>query len=214
MLSPYYIGRFPVTPAQWAAVMGDNPSIFKSPDRPVDNVSHEQALAFCQTLTEREHAAGHLSKDASYTLPTAAQWQFACLANAPAPTTEELENFAWNVRTSGRLYNIPAAPIRRMSTQPVGKKQPNPWGIFDMLGNVSEWCQDTWEEFPAATATPAPDYTNRAPGKHRVLKGGCWWADPPACSPYRRHKAPPTRHHNTLGFRTVLTPAPSSPSAP
>ncbi len=208
LLPAFYVGRFEVTQAQWEAVMGTNPSIFKSSDRPVDNVSWEDAVAFCAQLTARERAAGAIGADERFSLPTQAQWEYACLAGGADVPVAQMDAVGWQMRTSGRAYQVPnprkeggEKTVRRMSTQPVGAKKPNLWGIFDMYGNVNEWCLDTWKELPEGEI---PDFREIGEGKYRLLKGGCWWADPASCSAFSRHKAPVNRHHSALGFRVVL----------
>ena len=207
-LSPFYIGRFEITQAQWAFIMEENPSVFKTPQRPVDNVSWEQAVDFCQKLTDYARKIKAIDANERFQLPTEAQWEYACLAGNKETSIDEMDSVAWQMRTSGRAYKQPfpgradgSPHIRRMSTQPVGTQAPNAWGIFDMYGNVNEWCLDFWQPLPQGAYS---DFVQTAKSAHRVLKGGCWWADPQSCQVSKRHKAPPWRHHSALGLRVAL----------
>lgn len=132
------IGKYEVTQKEYQGVMGVNPSHFKGDEnRPVENVSWYDAQAFCKKLTERERAAGRLPASYEYRLPTSAQWEYACRAGTTTKycsgdTEEDLSRVAWWDRNSND------------KTHPVGKKEPNAWGIHDMHGNVQEWCLDKY----------------------------------------------------------------------
>lgn len=128
----YAFGKYEVTQAQYQAVTGENPSEFKAPDLPVTNVSGVDAEKFCRKLTERERALGRISENQEYRLPTAEEWQHACRAGTPTKfytgdSEEDLARAAWYEGNSGGR------------PWPVGLKEPNAFGLCDMLGNVGEW---------------------------------------------------------------------------
>jgi formylglycine-generating enzyme required for sulfatase activity len=123
---PFWLGRMEVTQAQWQAVMGNNPSRTKGENLPVNTVSRDDAIEFCRKLTERERAAGRLQKGYSYTLPTEAQWEYACRAGTTGDYAGNLNSMAWYDANSGGMPH------------PVGMKQANAWGIHDLHGNVWE----------------------------------------------------------------------------
>ena len=156
-----YLGTNEVTQGQYEKVMGDNPSEFKGEENPVDSVNWEEAVSFCQKLSEmpEEKAAGR-----EYRLPTEAEWEYACRAGSTTSysfgeTEKSLEEYAWFGGNSGDM------------THPVGEKKPNRWGLYDMHGNVLEWCQDWYADGPPDASTD-PQGPNR--GLTRVLRGGSW----------------------------------------
>jgi formylglycine-generating enzyme required for sulfatase activity len=129
---PFYLGKYPVTQAQWVAVMGSNPSYFTgSPNLPVKTVSWDDTQKFLHKLNELE---GH----EDYRLPTEAQWGYACRAGTETPRYRpEIEAITWHDANSNN------------HTHPVGQKLPNAWGLYDMLGNVREWCHDGSRSYTA-----------------------------------------------------------------
>ena len=121
--------------------MGDNPSRFKGPDLPVESVSWHEAMAFCEKLTQREREAGRLPEGYEYTLPTEAQWEYACRAGTTTrfsfgDSDSDLGDYGWYGGNSS------------YTTHPVGEKLANPWGLYDMHGNVQEWCRDWYGNYP------------------------------------------------------------------
>lgn len=164
-------------------------------------------MNFCRRLDERERTAGRLPEGYCYTLPSEAQWEYACRAGMMENCAGNLEDFAWFAGNSGS-WSHPRGPLSRkdydrwrMTSHPVGQKKPNAWGLFDMYGNVEEWCLDWYGSYPDESVT---DPSGPAFGKYRVLRGGSWWTDPQNCSAANRFKAPPRRHHSALGFRIAL----------
>lgn len=198
----FSIGQFEITQAQWQAVMGNNPSVFADPERPVDNISWENADLFCKKLTALARQEGSLNESETINLPSRAQWIYAALANAQEPTGADLDAQAWHRGTSGQPVIQEKESMRLMSTHPVGTRAPNPFGLFDIYGNVQEWCADTY--------IPAEDQRKKT--TLHALQGGSWWADPQACSAYHTHRAPATRHHSALGLRIVINK--NSPETP
>ncbi len=191
---PFWLGRAPVTQAQYTAVMGSNPAHFKGDDLPVESVSWEEAMAFCRKLTERERAAGRLPEGYVYTLPTEAQREYACRAGTTERYAGELDAIAWYSGNSDE------------QNHPVGQKQPNAWGFYDMQGNVWEWCRDWYGDYPGGSVT---DPTGPASGNDRVYRGGAWFHSADLCrSAYRYHMEPGGRG-SLLGFRVALSAVPA-----
>ena len=189
---PFYLGVFAVTQGQWRAVMGKNPSdlpidLKADDDLPVNHVSWDDAVAFCQKLSEKE---GH-----KYRLPTEAQWEYACRAGTTTryntgDDENALKEAGWYGSNSD---NKPHS---------VGQKKQNAWGFYDMHGNVWQWCADWYyERYPEGDVVHTP---GAGEGTLRVLRGGCWSAGPAFCrSACRRGNTPSTENGNT-GFRVAL----------
>ncbi len=192
---PFEIGIHEVTQKQYEAVMGTNPSVYKGSDHPVDSVSWNQAVEFCRKLSDMpaEKAAGHV-----YRLPTEAEWEYACRAGTSSifcfgDDESQLGDYAW--------FGITTKP----TSHPVGQKEPNLWGIYDMHGNVYEWCQDFYAPYPAGAVT---DPQGGETGPERVLRGGGLSNAASYCrSADRSYIAPETNKHS-YGFRVVRATAP------
>jgi len=201
---PFWLGRTEVTQAQWTAVMGSNPSHFKGESLPVERVSWDDAMEFCRKLTERERAAGRLPKGHAYTLPTEAQWEYACRAGTREAHAGDLNAMAWYDENSGNM------------THPVGTKQANAWGLFDLNGNVWEWCADWYEAYRGGEMT---DPRGPVSGFDRVNRGGGSVAVAGRSRSASRDRDPPAPGGNFLGFRLALalaqvaTPTPAAPAA-
>ncbi len=190
MTAGYWLGRTEVTQAQWQALMGKNASVFKKDNNPVENVSWYEVLEFCEKLTQRERAAGRLSGAFAYTLPTEAQWEYACRAGAAGDHRRDLNVTSWHLNNSNG------------ETHAVGTKQANAWGLFDMQGNVCEWCADWYHKYPGGEVT---NPVGPARGSLRVHRGGFWgYATSFAQAAYRDAYEPYNRDH-TVGFRLALT---------
>jgi formylglycine-generating enzyme required for sulfatase activity len=190
LTQPLWLGRTEVTQGQWEAVMGSNPSKFKGTELPVETVSWDEAMEFCRRLTERERAAGRLPAGYAYTLPTEAQWEYACRAGTTGDYAGELDPMAWYGANSG---GTPHA---------VGTKRANRWGLADMSGNVWEWCLDWSGAYPGGTVT---NPRGPASSTRRVNRGGSWntFAEFQR-SAYRGNFKPSVRE-NDLGFRLALS---------
>jgi formylglycine-generating enzyme required for sulfatase activity len=180
-----------VTQAQWTAVMGSNPSRFTGASLPVEQVSWSEAMDFCRKLTERERAAGRLPEGYEYTLPTEAQWEYACRAGTTGPAGGKLNEIAWYAENSAN------------TTHPVGQKRSNAWGLFDMHGNVWEWCRDWFGRYPGENVT---DFAGPASGSQRVTRGGGWCFVARNCRSARRSPELPAARHSFVGFRVALSP--------
>jgi formylglycine-generating enzyme required for sulfatase activity len=185
----FFLGATVVTQAQWTAVMGNNPSHFKGATLPVESVSWDDAMAFGRKLTEREQTAQRLPAGYGLTLPTEAQWEYACRAGATVGDPGDMHVLAWfNENSEG-------------TTHAVGTRPPNEWGLSDMHGNVWEWCRDWFKAYPGGAVT---DPTGPAAGKFRVMRGGSWDYDASVCRyAFRRNEFPDQRDIN-LGFRIAL----------
>ena len=196
----YWLGKTEVTQGQYEALMGSNPSKFTNAGRnaPVEQVSWDYAMEFCRKLTEQERAAGRLPDGYAYTLPTEAQWEYACRAGTAGAYSGigYFDAMAWCDQNSGN------------TTHPVAQKQANAWGLYDMHGNVWEWCRDWHGDYPGGDAT---DPAGPSSGSDRVNRGGGWSNAAQNCrSALRLWYAPGIRSDN-LGFRLALAPSPQEP---
>ena len=184
---PFYMGIYPVTQEQWYVVMGTNPSRFTGPNRPVEQVSWDDAQSFLKKLSEKDGA--------KYRLPTEAEWEYACRAGTKTAYywgDEWDDDYGWcHVNSSER-------------TQDVGMKKPNPWGLYDMSGNVWEWCQDWYDRYPPLSSVTDPK--GPASGERRVLRGGSWGNFPENCRSAHRSRSAPAGRGPDGGFRVVRTP--------
>jgi formylglycine-generating enzyme required for sulfatase activity len=162
----YWLGKYEVNQAQYKAVMGTNPSNFQGANLPVENVNWENAMEFCVKLTEIEKAAGRLPEGYEYTLPTEAQWEYACRAGTTTALNSgknlsdkdkcpEMDEVGWYRYNSGE-YDADGKDTDNGRHYPVGQKLPNAWGFYDMHGNVEEWCVDKSGEKYTNTAVTDP----------------------------------------------------------
>jgi formylglycine-generating enzyme required for sulfatase activity len=189
---PFWLGKTELTQAQWQAVMGKNPAGFTGDlRRPVERVSWDDVMAFCKKLTERERAAGTLPPGYEYTLPTEAQWEYACRAGTTEAFAGELDAMAWYSANSGG------------STHPVATKEPNHWGFHDMHGNVLEWCKDEYGDYPTG---PVTDPQGASEGSIRVRRSGSWYDAAVNCRSANRGRGGPEARIDALGFRLCLAP--------
>jgi formylglycine-generating enzyme required for sulfatase activity/serine/threonine protein kinase len=179
----FWMGKYEVTQEQWEAVMGNNPSNFKGAQNPVEKVSWNNATEFCRKTGTR--------------LPTEAEWEYACRAGtttkySSGDSDSDLNGVAWYFGNSGR------------QTHTVGQKAANPWGLYDMHGNVWEWCAD-WYADSYYQNSPGNDPTGPPSGSARVLRGGSWYDSPGVCrSAFRNWFTPDYRNFNFFGFRVCL----------
>jgi formylglycine-generating enzyme required for sulfatase activity len=192
----FWLGRTEVTQAQWAVLMGGNPSGFKGDDLPVDQVSWDGAMEFCSKLTEREQAAGRLPAGYVFTLPTEAQWEYSCRAGTVGDYAGDLDAMGWYDKNSDSR------------THTVGTKQPNAWGLCDMHGNVWEWCLDWKADYPGGSVT---DYAGAASGTNRLKRGGGWRFEAVYCRSAYRIWSYPDCSSDGQGFRLALVASTSAP---
>ncbi len=190
----FWLGKTPVTQAQYEAFTGKNPSAFKTAgsEAPVETVSWLDAMKFCEDLNVRERTAGRLPEGYEYSLPTEAQWEYACRAG-----TKELSFFGNVAETSWFDANSGG------KTHPVAQLKPNPWGLFDMTGNVLQWCYDWYGDYPGGSVM---DPTGPDSGYYRMARGGSWRMSSSVCRSAARAGGSPARLDYTLGFRLALTP--------
>ena len=192
-LKGFWMGKFPVTQAQYERVMGSNPSHFKGADNPADSVTWAAAEGFCQKLSEKTGKR--------YALPSEAQWEYACRAGGQGrwcfgDDEKLLKDYAWYKENSGLLFKW--SP----STWPVGKRKPNAWGLHDMHGNVFEWCADWYHD--SYNGVPADGSAWLVPpGNMRVLRGGSWDATAEQCQSGLRSPYQPERLNKSCGLRVV-----------
>ncbi len=191
----FWLGKYEVTQAEYAALMGKNPSHFKDkPDAPVEKVSYLEATAYCSALTQRERQAGRLPPGYEYRLPTEAQWEYACRAGTTnyfsfGDTEAEADQYAWTWENS------------EGSTHSIGQKRPNPWGLYDMHGNAWEWCLDWFGQYPAMNVT---DPSGPAQGKFKVFRGGGWNNEVKFARSSNRFMMAPATGIHFVGFRVAL----------
>jgi formylglycine-generating enzyme required for sulfatase activity len=187
---PFYIGIHEVTNAQWKTVMGDTPENWSDADRPVGSVSWSDAVSFCKKLSERaeEKAAGR-----TYRLPTEAEWEYACRAGSKT-------RFSFG-DDDGRLGDYAWYADNARETHAVGQKNPNAWGLYDMHGNVWEWCGD-WHGAYSPNAVTDP--TGPPEGEKRVSRGGAFGFADFSCSSVFRQPLPPGIQTQVQGVRVVL----------
>ncbi len=186
----FYMGKHAVTQAQWTAMMDDNPSTFEGDIRPVERVSWHDAQAFVQKLNQKEETG-------RYRLPTEAEWEYAARAGTETAyafggNTGMLEQYAWYGKNAGG------------ETRPVGSLYPNAWGLYDMHGNVHEWCQD-WFDRKYYAQSASIDPSGPSSGLARALRGGDWGSADWYCRCASRSLSSPDRRSNRVGFRLVRT---------
>lgn len=218
----YWLGETLVTQALWTAVMGKNPSRFKSVDRPVESVSWEACQEFIAKVNGRVPGL-------EVRLLTEAEWEYACRAGTTTATwagdlellgasnAPRLDGIAWYGGNSGKDFDLPQGedsslwsekqhPHTRAGTRPVGQKAANPFGLFDMLGNVWEWCADRYGPYEVA---PAVDPWGPATGTSRVIRGGSWTRYAMEVRAASRNANETSKGSNSIGFR--LARGPSAP---
>ena len=197
---PFWLGKYEVTQGQWVWIMDNNPSFFKNGpewwNAPVERVSWEDAQAFCNLVNIREKTAGRLPPDYRYTLPTEAEWEYACRANASWSTAYSSGN---------RLAESDANFDQQVNkTAKVGTYKPNAWGLHDMHGKVWEWCFDWFEkDYHLLDLT---DPIVKGFKTRRVFRGGSWSTEPGLCRTAMRNQKQEDFKDFRLGFRLALSP--------
>ena len=231
LTSGFWLAETTCTQALWQAVTGESPSRFKGERRPVEQVSWVDAQGFCERLNAE--VAAHLSRVAGqaeyapslhtlkagsaersapreprigFRLPTEAEWEYACRAGTTGPfsfgddITPEQANFDGNFPYLGA-----GKGLYREETVDVASLPPNPWGLYEMHGNLWEWCRDWYGDYARG---PVTDPVGPAAGERRVLRGGSWFSVARHLrSAYRNHRDPGLRSHD-FGFRLALGPEP------
>ncbi len=203
-LQSFFLGKYPVTQAQYQQIMGDNPSYFNnfedSPNRPVENVSWAMAKEFCQKLSEKTGK--------NYALPSEAEWEYACRAGTETPFAfgETITTDYVNYDGNYSYGNAPKGEYREQTT-PVNQFFPNAFGLYDLHGNVWEWCEDAWHD----NYQDKPDLIKQngdtiwlgGDESLRVLRGGSWLSDPRNCRSASRFNYAPDFRDLNVGFRVV-----------
>ena len=190
----FWLGIYPVTQRQYSLVTGQNPSSFEDsgPEAPVERVNWNHARAFCAKLQARLPSA---LSEAVVRLPREAEWEYAARADTgssgdeDAAARERLDDVAWHVRNSGGR------------TRAVGRKKPNGWGLYDILGNVWEWCGDAKRKYTSSSQTDPVGV-----GWSRVLRGGSWYDLPRFCRIASRYEHAPGFSADFIGFRVLVAP--------
>jgi len=187
----FYLGKYEITQSQWKALMGENPSVFHnfnfSGNHPVEMVSWEDAQTFLQKLNELGPGF--------FRLPTESEWEYCCRAGTQSrfpwsddPDYKLLSEYAWFYsRAEGKSH-------------PVGQKKPNDWGLYDMHGNVWEWCGDWFDNF---SGDPVTDPPGALSGTGRIIRGGSWFNEPEALRSANRHRHPTDSRQTNIGIRIV-----------
>jgi formylglycine-generating enzyme required for sulfatase activity len=186
----FFLAETECTQGQWEAVMGGNPSDFKGTQRPVETVSWEEAVEYCRKLTAKQHAEGILADGWEWRLPTEAEWEYAARAGTIGARYGKLETIAWYQK------NLES------QTHPVSQKTANAWGLYDMIGNVWEWCSDWYGEYPTGSVT---DPTGPSSGSGRVFRGGGWNVGAGDARSAVRYGRGPGFRSLFLGFRPALS---------
>jgi formylglycine-generating enzyme required for sulfatase activity len=195
----FYLGRYPVTQGEYLSVIGSNPSSFTGDtNRPVEMVNWSNATNYCAQLTARERTAGRLPAGWAYRLPTEAEYEYASRAGSTNrfsygddPGYTRLGNYAWYSANSSAM------------THAVGGKLPNRWGLYDIAGNVWQWCSDWYGTYPGGNVT---DPSGSVSGSSRVIRGGSWDYYAYYCRSAQRYNYYPTLRSRYIGFRVVLAP--------
>ncbi len=187
-VKPFLIAKFPVTQEIYQLILQRDPSSFKGPRRPVETVSWFDAVEFCNALSMKMELRPAYSIDSEgadidenangFRLPTESQWEYSCRANSGKVRYAEIDEIAWYQENSGQ------------KTHEVGLKKANSWGIYDLLGNVWEWCEDL--------------YDVNVYGTYRVFRGGGWNDNERGCLASNRRRSHPTYKVDDLGFRIVM----------
>ena len=200
LTKPFYIGMGEVTQEQGLRVVGTNPSGFKGMQNPVERVSWEEAVAYCNLLSAlpAEQAAGRI-----YRLPTEAEWEYACRGGTETAynfgeSASVLRDYAWYDDNSGNTTHV------------VGQGPANSFGLYDMHGNVWEWCSDSYGAYPDGAVT---DPVGPGKGSDHVIRGGSWSSVAANCRSANRGMGVPTYRNDNLGFRLALSPSVQQPEA-
>ncbi len=205
-VQPFFMGKYPITQAQWRAVadlprvkydLDPDPSEFKGDNRPVEQVSWYDAVEFCQQLSRKTGR--------EYRLPSEAEWEYACRAGTTTPFHfgETITSKLANYRASETYAREPQGEYRKETT-PVGSFPPNGFGLYDMHGNVWEWCADNWHDNYKGAPTDGSAWTTGGDDSDSVRRGGSWYHNPLLCrSAYRYYNIRGRDIFVNVGFRVV-----------
>ena len=186
-VKPFLLAKYVVTVELYDAITNLTPNLLKDKNKPAVNISWNDAIMFCNLLSKKVGLKEYYSiidggqivscnvDSNGYRLPSEAEWQYACNAGTTGYIYGELKEIAWyNENSGGRIHEV-------------GKKEPNAWGLYDMLGNVWEWCYDLYDE--------------KVYGSYRIFRGGSWAEAARGCGATCRRRSHPTFHIDDLGFR-------------
>jgi formylglycine-generating enzyme required for sulfatase activity len=200
-ISSFYMGKYPIIQADYQTVMGSNPSYFKGDNLPAENVNWFDAIEYCNRLSLREGLTpAYIVKGTEvewnrnadgYRLPTEAEWEYACRAGTTTLYYSgiSVDNAGWYRKNSGQC------------THPVGEKEPNAWGLYDMHGNVWEWCGDWYGGEYSGSGQIDPEGAQM--GTNRVLRGGAWCNGAGDLRSAFRPYAAPASRGSKAGFRVA-----------
>jgi formylglycine-generating enzyme required for sulfatase activity len=213
----FWMGKYEVTQAEYEGFTGTNPSQVKDARNPVDSVTWNDAVAFCEKLTERERAGGRLPAGYEYRLPTEAEWEYVARGGYESRVyhtysgSHTPDEVAWyhansgNERLSDSEWDANSVSINKCRAHPVGLKKPNELGLHDMSGNAFEWCLD-WFEARYYAKSPTTDPVNLQPTVERVFRGGSWCDLAFGVRSANRRGCNPGSAYRNLGFRACLAP--------
>jgi formylglycine-generating enzyme required for sulfatase activity len=192
----FFMGKYPLTQAQYQAIMGKNPAYFKGNNRPVENVSWDDAVRFCQKLSQRTGK--------NYRLPSEAEWEYACRAGTKTPFSFG-DNITTDLVNYDGTYPYKSAPKGkyREQTTDVGTFPPNAFGLYDMHGNLDEWCLDDWHENYIDAPTDGSAWNSQSGSNTKLLRGGSWNADAGRCRSANRDRDLRDSRYSFCGFRVV-----------
>ncbi|WP_219904772.1 SUMF1/EgtB/PvdO family nonheme iron enzyme [Stenomitos frigidus] len=194
----FRMGKYPVTQAQYEAIVGTNPSNFKGAKRPVEQVSWDDAIAFCTQLSQKTGK--------TYRLPSEAEWEYACRAGTTTPfyfgetMTPDLANY-----DGTNTYGEGPKGTNRKQTTDVGSFPANAFGLYDMHGNVWEWCADPWHGNYNGAPTDGSAWTTNGNSERRLIRGGSWFGSPVYCRAAARSSLAPAVRNFAVGFRVVCS---------
>ena len=186
----FFLAETECTQGQWEAVRGGTPSYFMGTERPVEQVSWEEAVEYCRKLTAKQRAEGILADGWEWRLPTEAEWEYAARAGTTGARYGDLHAIAWHGVT------------HQVKTPEVKCKKANEWGLYDMIGNVWEWCSDWHGDYPSGSVT---DPMGPSSGSFRVFRGGSWLNDARYARSAKRLGDGPGNRHYFRGFRPALS---------
>jgi formylglycine-generating enzyme required for sulfatase activity len=192
------MGKFPITQAQWQRVMGNNPAKNPGERHPVENIAWNDAQEFCKKLSQQTGR--------SYRLPSEAEWEYACRAGKTTPFSfgptlnSELANY-----NASQVYRDEAPGKNRQHSSPVGRFPANAFGLYDMHGNVWEWCEDVWHKSYAGAPGDGSAWVSDADAPVRILRGGSWNSGPDNCRAAIRNTLNQQERFDIHGLRVVCS---------